>query len=179
MHHNDHHSQTGVLIKHQSFDRQRHIQRVWRGSRTSREFRRGDHIQRVSGGCTVTRSDRPYTRAYGAYDAGHGSRLADKGGGAAKSTVVVAGEARCDAARRATCVRRASARFFPTALAARARRAQRFARTAVSALWGYLEAGRVERGGAELRSTSRRGVTRRVLRGRLNISIGYSACICL
>ena len=153
--------QTGVLIKHQSSDRRRHIQRVWRGSRTSREFRRGDHIQRVLVAGMVTRSDCPGTRAYSAYDVSHGGRLAEKGGGDVESAVVVVCEARRDAARRATCARRAPApdAFHCTRCA---RRAQRFARVTVP-LCGYREAGRLGWGrGAGLWSTSRCGVTRRV-----------------
>ena len=40
-------------------------------------------------GCTVTRSDLPGTRVYSAYDAAHGGRLAEKGGGDVESAVVV------------------------------------------------------------------------------------------
>ena len=61
---------------------------------SSREFRRGDHIQRVLVGGTVTRSDHPGTRAYSAYDVSHGGRLAEKGDGDVESAVVVVGEAR-------------------------------------------------------------------------------------
>ena len=82
---------------------------------SSREFRRGDHIQRVLVGGTVTRSDHPGTRAYSAYDVSHGGRLAEKCGGNVESAVVVVCEARRDAARRATCARgaRRAARGAP------------------------------------------------------------------
>ena len=68
---------------------------------SSRDFRRGNDIQRVWEGGTVTRSDRPRTRAYCAYDVAYGGRLAEKRGGNVESAVVVVCEARRDAARRA------------------------------------------------------------------------------
>ena len=57
----------------------------------------------------AARPDRPGTRTYCAYDVAYRGQLPEKGGADVESAVVAIGEAQCDAARRAMCVRRASA----------------------------------------------------------------------